>query len=218
MQAIDEETELQNEVTQTGQESEPQAEEPQLPTEPPKPLSIAKEELTAALKKFKARSGELESNEKRLAEAEKEERDLLEASMDEGEQVEKLSKIVALQRVLERKVEHGCNSMESAEAELQYATNETLRSFGHELSDLQGGRQAKNLAALKKLVEPEQWPWAEPHAISFVRYAADLMPLDTLGDHAGFLLRGGAVQEAAEHLLMDIAKLEAEKAGKATKR
>ena len=37
---------------------------------------------------------------------------------------------------------------------------------------------------------------AEPHAISFVRYAADLMPIDVLGDHAGFLLRGSAVLEA----------------------
>jgi hypothetical protein len=38
-----------------------------------------------------------------------------------------------------------------------------------------------------------------------------LMPIDPVGDHAGFLLYEGAVQEAAEHLLMDIAKLEAEK-------
>jgi hypothetical protein len=41
-----------------------------------------------------------------------------------------------------------------------------------------------------------------------------LMPIDTVGDHAGFLPYEGAVQDAAEHLLMDIAKLEAEKAEK----
>jgi len=46
----------------------------------------------------------------------------------------------------------------------------------------------------------------------------DTPPIDVLGDHAGFLLRGSAVQEAAEHLLMDIAKLESEKAEKAAKR
>ena len=40
------------------------------------------------------------------------------------------------------------------------------------------------------------------------------MPIDLFGDHAGYLLRNGAVQEAAEKLLMDIAKLEAEKAEK----
>jgi len=34
----------------------------------------------------------------------------------------------------------------------------------------------------------------------------------------GDSLRGSAVQEAAEHLLMDIAKLESEKAEKAAKR
>jgi hypothetical protein len=42
------------------------------------------------------------------------------------------------------------------------------------------------------------------------------MPMDVLGDHAGFLLRGSAVQAAAEQLLMDIAKLEAEKGGEKT--
>src|SRR4029077_17624504 len=31
--------------------------------------------------------------------------------------------------------------------------------------NLQGARQAKHLATLKKLVEREQWPWAEPHTI-----------------------------------------------------
>jgi hypothetical protein len=72
--------------------------------------------------------------------------------------------------------------------------NEALRSLGRDLSELRGASEAKNLAALKKLVAPEQWLWAEPHAISFVRFAADLMPIDVLGDHAGFLLRGSAVR------------------------
>jgi hypothetical protein len=212
MQEIDEETELQNEVAE---ETEAQPQE-QPPPEPPKSLGIAKEELAAALKKFKSRGGDLESNEKRLAEAEKEERDLLEASMDEEEQVEKLSKIVALQRVLEKKVEHGCNAMESAEAELQYATNEAFRSFDRELSDLRSAREGRHLAALKKLVHDEKWPWAQPHAMSFVRFTADLAALEWLGYQARQLLGNGAVQDAAENLLMDIAKLEAEKGGEKT--
>jgi len=113
---------------------------------------------------------------------------------------------------------HASANSDRIDNRFEYATNEALRSLGRDLSDLRGASEAKNLAALKKLVAPEQWPWAEPHAISFVRYAADLMPIDVLGDHAGFLLRGSAVQEAAEHFLMDIAKLESEKAEKAAKR
>jgi hypothetical protein len=89
-----------------------------------------------------------------------------------------------------------------------------LRSLGRDLSDLRGASEAKNLAALKKLVAPEQWPWAEAHANSFVRYANDLVAIEWLGYQARILLGNSAPQDAAEHLLMDIAKLEAEKAGK----
>jgi hypothetical protein len=43
-------------------------------------------------------------------------------------------------------------------------------------------------------------------------------PIDMLGDQPASLLRSGAVQAAAEQLLIDVAKLEAEKAEKAGKR
>ncbi len=49
---------------------------------------------------------------------------------------------------------------------------------------------------------------------SFVRFTTDLAAIDMLGDRAAFLLQEGAIQGAAEQLLMDIAKLEAEKAAK----
>jgi hypothetical protein len=74
------------------------------------------------------------------------------------------------------------------------------------------------MTALKKLVEPEQWPWAQLHAGSFVQYVSDLMAIKWLGYQARNLLDNGAVQAGAEQLLMDIAKLEAEKAEKAGKR
>jgi hypothetical protein len=93
----------------------------------------------------------------------------------------------------------------------EFETKEALRSFHHDRSHLRGVREAKNLTALKKLVAPELSMWAKPHA-------ADVMPIDMLGDHAGYLLRSGAVQDSPEDLLMNIAKLEAEKAEKAAKR
>jgi chromosome segregation ATPase len=138
-----------------------------------------------ALNKFKNRSGDLEFNEKRLAEAEKEEEDLLEASnLSEEEQIEKLSKTVARKRVLERKIEHGCNEIEGAEVELEHATKEAFRSFDRELSDLRSAREQKHMTALKKLVEPEQWHWAQVHAGSFVQYVSDLMAIKWLGYQA----------------------------------
>jgi hypothetical protein len=136
--------------------------------------------------------------------------------MDEEEQVERLAKIVALQRVLERKIEHACNGLESAEAELQYATNEAFRSFDCELSDLRLARQERHMAALKKLVHDEQWPWAQVHAGSFVRFTSDLAAIEWLGHQSRQLLESGAARDAAEALLMDIAKLEAEKGGEKT--
>jgi hypothetical protein len=125
---------------------------------------------------------------------------------------------VARKRVLERKLEHSRGAIESAEAELEHVAVEAMRSFHSELSDLRGARQAKNLAILKKLVAPEQWPWAEMHALNFVRYASDLAVIKWLGYQARNLLDNGAVQAGAEQLLMDIAKLEAEKAERAGKR
>jgi hypothetical protein len=85
MELIDDETEQAAEAPD--QEGDLKLEDQQ-PPEPPKSLAEAKEDLAAALKKFKARSVDLESSAKRLAEAQKEEQDLLEASMHEEEQVE----------------------------------------------------------------------------------------------------------------------------------
>ena len=82
MELIDEEAEQAAQAAE--QESEPEPEE-QLPPEPPKPLTAAKEELAAALKKFEARVGEVESTEKRLAEAATEEEDVLNGSTLSGE-------------------------------------------------------------------------------------------------------------------------------------
>jgi hypothetical protein len=48
------------------------------------------------------------------------------------------------------------NSFSFFDDRFEYATNEALRSFGRDLSDLRGASEAKNLAALKKLVAPEQ--------------------------------------------------------------
>jgi hypothetical protein len=189
-------------------ETDPQPKE-QRP-EPPKTLAIAKQELNAALKKFKDQVGEVESNEKRLAEAKKEEGDLLEASMDEEQQVDKLSKIAALQRLLERKLEQGRNQMESAKSELRHAAEECLRSFWPALTELRAARSAKNLSILKELVSPEKWPYAETHALTFLRFAADLITIEFLGDQAARMLRGSNVQQAAEAILLDVAKLEAE--------
>jgi hypothetical protein len=161
----------------------------------------------------------VESTEKRLAEADTEEEDVLNGStLSEEQQIERLSKTVARKRVLERKLEHGRSGIESAEAELEHVAGEAMRSFHGELSDLRGARQAKNLAILKKLVAPEQWPWAEMHALNFVRYASDLAAIEWLGHQAGNFLSNGAVQQAAEALLIDIAKLEGEKGEKAGKR
>jgi len=57
--------------------------------------------------------------------------------------------------------------------QFEFATKDALRSFHHDRSDLRGAREAKNLTALTKLVEPDQWMRAELHALSFARFAAD---------------------------------------------
>ena len=79
---------------------------------------------------------------------------------------------------------------------------------------MRSARQARHLAALKKLVHEEQWPWAQQHAGSFVRYAADVVGIEWLGYQERQLLDNGALQDAVEQLLMDIAKLESEKTAK----
>jgi hypothetical protein len=74
------------------------------------------------------------------------------------------------------------------------------------------------VAALKKLVNDEQWPWAQQHAASFVRFVSDLVAIEWLGHQARQLLDNGRLQEAAEQLLKDTQGLEAEKAAPAAKR
>jgi len=176
-------------------------------------LSRAKQDLASALEKLHAQRQEIESNEKRLAEAQKDEQELLAAEIEEVDQVGRLSQIVALQRLLGSRIESGRNRLESAKEELQRATAKALDRFQRALAALLDSRNAENLARLKKLVPADKWMWAETHAKAFIRYASDVIPLDMLGDQAAAMLRGGAVQKAAEHLLMDIAKLETEAAG-----
>ena len=178
-----------------------------------KTLSEAKRELAAALRNFQDQKEEIESNEKRLSGAQKEEQDLLKAAMDEQEQIRKLGEVVTRRLLLDSRIEQGRNRLESSEGELRHAADEAFRSFWQAITTLRDARQAKNLARLKEMVNPEQWPWAEPLAVSFIRFASDMVPLDLLGDQAYHLLQVGAVRKAAEHLLVDIAKLEGEAAG-----
>jgi hypothetical protein len=135
--------------------------------------------------------------------------------MDETEQVSKLGKVVALQRLLESRIAQGSQRLESLKGELQHAAEAAFGHFGNVLSELRDRRHAKHLDRLKEMVEPERWPYAEATAISFIRFASDLAPLDLLDNSADLLprmLRAGAAREAAEALLADILKLETEKA------
>lgn len=179
-----------------------------------KPLSEAKQALTSVLRNLQDQKLDIAANQQRLTEAQKQEADLLVAAMDEQEQIRKLGEVTARQRLLGSRIEQGLLRLESLKGELRHAAEEALRSFWSELSPLRDSRTAANLASLKKLVNPEQWPWAESHALLFIQFASDVVPLDRLGDQAHDLLRTGAVRQAAEQLLMDIAKLETEKAGK----
>jgi hypothetical protein len=74
------------------------------------------------------------------------------------------------------------------------------------------------VAALKKLCNDEQWPWAQQHAAAFVRFVSDLVGIEWLGHQARVLLENGRLAEAAEQLLKDTQALEAEKAAGAAKR
>jgi hypothetical protein len=177
---------------------------------PPKSLDVAKQELGTALAKFKAQTADMESNEQRLTEAKKEEHDLLASSLDEERVVDRLSKIVALQRLLERKVEQGRHQLESARSELLLAVREGFGAFWPALTALRDARTERLLATFKEMVEPEKWVFAETHARSFLRFSVDLIAIEFLGDQAALHLSGGRAQQAAEQLLTDVAKLEAE--------
>jgi hypothetical protein len=192
-------------------ETEPQS--TQAP-KPVKPLPEAKAELASALQKFEAQKLEIEENQSRLSEAQKDEQDLLAADeLDEEQQVAKLSTVVAKQRLLTSKIDKARGQLESSEGELRQLVEVAHRSFGGALSDLLKDRTAKHLARLNEMLEPAQRVWAEGAAIQFIQHTPDLRLLNTLGDHTGAILRSGAPRKIAESLLMDIAKLEAEKAG-----
>jgi hypothetical protein len=175
-------------------------------------LAESKKALSEALRNFQNQTEEIQANEKRLAEALKDEQDLLGASMDETEQVGKLSQTAARQRLLSSKIEKARGQLESSESELRQRVEETHRSFCQALSALLDARKTKHLDRLKEMVEPAQWVWAEAHATAFIWHTPDLQLLDSLGGKTAMLVRSGTPRKAAENLLDDIAKLEAEKA------
>jgi hypothetical protein len=177
-------------------------------------LSVAKKELAGALGLFQVQSDEIEANEKRLSEAQKDEQDLLGAEMDETEQVAKLSTVVAKQRLLTSKIDKARGQLERSEVELRQRVDAAHGCFGRALTELLNARQTKHLAHLKAMVEREQWMWCEAHAIAFIQRTPDLLLLNRLGDSTATLLYSGAPRKLAEHLMMDIAKLEAEAASR----
>jgi hypothetical protein len=182
--------------------------------EPVKPLSHAKQELAVALKKFNDEKSERESNETRLADARKEEQRLLEVSMDEEEQVAKIATVVARQRLLEAKLLQGKSRLETAHATLRHAAVQGLRSFDFALAELRDERNAKNMGRLKEMVGEQAWPLAETPARIFAAHIADVKRIDLLGHQSRLMLQGPGTRQAAENLLIDIAELEAERAGK----
>ena len=83
-----------------------------------------------------------------------------------------------------------------------------------DLSELRTKRAQRHLAALKWLVDEQQWPWAIKQARTLMRHFADVRVIDRLGESADFALSHNATQHAAELLLADIGTFEAEKAAK----
>src|SRR5262249_11360556 len=147
--------------------------------------------------------------------AEAEEQEILENpsdSHDEEEQLEKLSRTLALKRVLERKLERGSSSgLASASGKLENAVREALRSLWHDLALLGARREERHLATLKKMVgDEDQWGWAQEQARTLMRHFCDLRPIERLGESADFSLSHGAVPLAAEQVLSDIGTFEAE--------
>ena len=184
-----------------------------------RPLAQARADLEKHLAGFKAFVAELESTEGRLARAEAEEGEILDgsgAALSEEEQLERLSRTLALQKVLSRKLERGNSSgLASASGKLENAVREALRSLWHDLAALRARREEKHLATLKKLVADEQqWPWAIEAAKTLMRHFGDIRAIDHLGESADFSLSHGAVQLAGEQALADIGTFEAEKAAK----
>ena len=196
-------------------EEQPQPE----PPTPIRPLAQARADLEKQLSGFKAFVTELESTEGRLARAEAEEQEILEnpsGSRDEEEQLEKLSRTLALKKVLERKLERGNSSgLASASGKLENAVREALRSLWHDLALLRARREERHLATLKKMVgDEDQWGWALERAKTLMRHFGDLRAIDHLGEAADFSLSHGAVPLAAEQVLADIARFETERGAK----
>jgi hypothetical protein len=156
---------------------------------------------------------ELESTEGRLARAEAEEAEILEGeTSSEEDQLEKLSRVLALKKVLERKFERGHETgLHNAAGRLEGTVKEAIRSLWNDLAALRAKRQEKHLATLKKLVgDEDRWPWAIERAKTLMRHFADLRALEGLGDQADFSLSHGAAPLAADQELSDIARFEAE--------
>jgi hypothetical protein len=188
---------------------------------PIRPLALAKSDLEKQLALFKAFVTELERTRGRLARAELEEGEILEGeASSEEEQLEKLSRTLALKKVLERKLERGDSiGYQSTSAQLGAAVKEALRSLWQELAALRAKREEKHLGTLKKLVgEEEHWPWALERAKTLMRHFGDLRAIDRLGESADYSLSHGAPELAAEQVLSDIGILEAETGGGRTKR
>jgi hypothetical protein len=72
--------------------------------------------------------------------------------------------------------------------------------------------QRESRAALKRLVDEEQWPWAQEQAGALMRHFSDLRPIERLGEAADLSLSHSAVE--LEQLLRDIAALETERQAK----
>jgi hypothetical protein len=198
-------------------EEQPQPE----PPAPIRPLAQARADLEKQLSGFKAFVAELESTDQRLARIEAEEQEILDGGsggspLSEQEQLERLSKVLALKKVLERKLERGReNGSSAAAARLQGSVREALRSLWHDLAALRAKREERHLATLKKLVgDEEHWGWAIERAKTLMRHFGDIRAIDRLGDQADFSLSHGAAPLAAEQALVDIARFEAEKAAK----
>ena len=199
-----------------------QLEQPQPEPEPEtpiRPLAQARADLEKHLAGYKALMAELQSTDQRLARAEAEEAEILEGSagsLNEEEQLEKLSRTLALKKVLERKLERGNSSgLARSSAHLEGAVREALRSLWHDLAALRAKREERHLATLKKLVgDEEQWGWALERAKTLMRHFGDLRAIDHLGEAADFSLAHGAAPLAAEQVLSDIARFEAERGAK----
>ena len=156
MNAITEETLVQPEEGAEAQEGiEAQLEQPQPEPEPPTPVRpLAQHERTWRntwrVSKPLWRSWTTEG---RLARAEAEEGEILDgsgAALSEEEQLERLSRTLALQKVLSRKLERGNSSgLASASGKLENAVREALRSLWHDLAALRARREEKHLAWLR---------------------------------------------------------------------